>query len=291
MKKAVVLIFLSAFIFNSGYAQDNLPQLKRKAEMHFRNSEWKEALPVYTLMLSFPEKDLPLYVNAIVTSLKLDTFPATLQFVDDALSNQISLDTLLTSVDHKSRQLNNSQIFESLLIGLKHAIPDLSPRFNQHLREYYKFRHQYAEQIGILRQMLDKSPRNIPLLKELAYALYNNGNTDDALMHFEEILIYVPQDHESNLFLGNYYYVKGKQRMAKLDEDYHNIIAPSRMQYAEYRRTQQEIKKEELALAAKYMEQANQIKSTATIRNTLYDIYVLSADATKAESIKPKMSK
>lgn len=288
MKKSCFLLILSAFVFIQGYAQENLPQLKRKAEMHFRNSEWKEALPVYTLILSFPETDVSFYVNAIITSLELDTLPTALKFVDGALLNQISLDTLLTKLDAQTRLLNISHHFEELLLGLKHEIPDLSSRINQYLCRYYKFRHQYAKQIDILHQMIDKSPRNIPLIREVAFAFYNNGDHENALAHFEEVLIYAPDDRESLLFLGNYYYIKGKEKMDKLYEDYQNTIAPTRMQYAQYRQTKQEIKNNELALASKYLNQANQIKSTSAIRDTLYDIYVLCSDTEKAESIKKR---
>lgn len=288
MKKVCILIILSAFIFIQGYAQESLPQLKRKAEMHFRNSEWKEALPAYTLILSSPETDVSLYVNAIIVSLELDTFPTAVKFVDNALSNQISLDTLLVKTDIQTRLLNISHRFEELLLGLKQEIPDLSPRINQYLCQHYKFTHQYAKHVDILHEMIDKSPRNIPLIREIAFALYNNGDTDNALAHFEEVLIYDPTDRESILFLGNYYYIKGKQKMNRLYEDYQNIIAPTRMQYAQYKQTQQEIKNNELALASKYLNQANQMKSTNAIRDILYDIYTLSSDAEKAESIKKR---
>lgn len=288
MKKVCILIILSAFIFIQGYAQESLPQLKRKAEMHFRNSEWKEALPAYTLILSSPETDVSLYVNAIIVSLELDTFPTAVKFVENALSNQISLDTLLVKTDIQTRLLNISHRFEELLLGLKQEIPDLSPRINQYLCQHYKFTHQYAKHVDILHEMIDKSPRNIPLIREIAFALYNNGDTDNALAHFEEVLIYDPTDRESILFLGNYYYIKGKQKMNRLYEDYQNIIAPTRMQYAQYKQTQQEIKNNELALASKYLNQANQMKSTNAIRDILYDIYTLSSDAEKAESIKKR---
>ncbi len=288
MKKAGILIILFAFIFIQGYAQESLPQLKRKAEMHFHNSEWKDALPIYTFILSSPETDIPFYVNAMITALELDTFPTALKFVDNALSNRISLDTLLAKTDIQTRQLNISHRFEELLLGLKREIPDLSSHINQYLCRHYKFTHQYAKHVDILHEMIDKSPRNIPLIKEVAFALYNNGNIDDALAHFEEVLIYDPTDKESNLFLGNYYYIKGKQKMSKLYEDYQNIIAPTRMQYAQYQQTKQEIKNNELALASKYLNQANQIKSTSAIRDILYDIYVLSSDVEKAESIKKR---
>ncbi|MBQ7824221.1 MAG: hypothetical protein IJ338_08640 [Bacteroidaceae bacterium] len=288
MKKVCILIILSAFIFIQGYAQESLPQLKRKAEMHFRNSEWKEALPAYTLILSSPETDVSLYVNAIIVSLELDTFPTAVKFVDNALSNQISLDTLLVKTDIQTRLLNISHRFEELLLGLKQEIPDLSPRINQYLCQHYKFTHQYAKHVDILHEMIDKSPRNIPLIREIAFALYNNGDTDNALAHFEEVLIYDPTDRESILFLGNYYYIKGKQKMNRLYEDYQNIIAPTRMQYAQYKQTQQEIKNNELELASKYLNQANQMKSTNAIRDILYDIYTLSSDAEKAESIKKR---
>ena len=288
MKKVCILLILSAFIFIQGYAQESLPQLKRKAEMHFHNSEWKEALPAYTLILSSPETDVALYVNAIIVSLELDTFPTAVKFVDNALSNQIALDTLLVKTDIQTRLLNISHRFEELLLGLKQEIPDLSPRINQYLCQHYKFTHQYAKHVDILHEMIDKSPRNIPLIKEVAFALYNNGDTDNALAHFEEILIYDPTDREAILFLGNYYYIKGKQKMNRLYEDYQNIIAPTRMQYAQYKQTQQEIKNNELALASKYLNQANQMKSTNAIRDILYDIYTLSSDAEKAESIKKR---
>ena len=286
MKKACILIILFAFMIGQGTAQDNLSQLKRKAEMHFRNSEWKDALPTYQLILSFPNADISSYINAIITSLELDSITKAIVIEEDALLNQISMDTLLTKTDEQTRQMDTSQHFETLLLGIKHEIPDLSSRINQYLHQYYKFRHQYSKQIDVLHEMIDQSPRNIPLIKEVAFALYNNGDIENALAHFEELLIYAPNDRETNLFLGSYYYIKGKEKMTKLYKEYQAITTPTRMQYAQYKRNKDEVKENELALASKYMNQANQIKSTKAIRDILYDIYVLSSDVEKAENLK-----
>ena len=286
MKKACIFIILFASLVNLAMAQDNLTQLKRKAEMHFRNAEWKDALPTYELILSFPNADISSYVNAIITSLELDSLPAAVKFAGDALLNQISLDTLLTKTEVQTRQLDTSHHFEALLLGLKQEIPDLSSRINQYLSRYYQFRHQYTKQIDVLHEMIDLSPRNIPLIKEIAFAFYNNGDSENALAHFEEALIYAPDDLEANLFMGSYYYIKGKEKMTKLYEAYQNIPTPTRMQFAQYRRDREEVKDHELALASKYMNQANQVKSTKAIRDILYDIYVLNSDVEKAEMLK-----
>lgn len=286
MKKACILIILFASLVNQAMAQDNLPQLKRKAEMHFRNSEWKDALPTYELILSFPDADISSYINAIITSLELDSLPVAIRFVENALLNQVSLDTLLTKTEVQTRQLDTSHHFEKLLLGLKQEIPDLSPRINEYLSQYYKFRHQYSKQIGVLHEMIDKSPRDITLIKEVAFALYNNGDNENALAHFEEVLIYAPDDLESNLFLGSYYYIKGKEKMTDLYKEYQNIATPTRMQYARYKRRRDEVKENELALASKYMNLANQIKSTKAIRDILDDISILNSDVEKAEMLK-----
>lgn len=286
MKKACILIILFASLVNQAMAQDNLPQLKRKAEMHFRNSEWKDALPTYELILSFPDADISSYINAIITSLELDSLPVAIRFVENALLNQVSLDTLLTKTEVQTRQLDTSHHFEKLLLGLKQEIPDLSPRINEYLSQYYKFRHQYSKQIGVLHEMIDKSPRDITLIKEVAFALYNNGDNENALAHFEEVLIYAPDDLESNLFLGSYYYIKGKEKMTDLYKEYQNIATPTRMQYARYKRRRDEVKENELALASKYMNLANQIKSTKAIRDILDDISILNSDVEKAENLK-----
>ena len=74
--------------------------------------------------------------------------------------------------------------------------------------------------------------------------------------------------------------------MAKLYKEYQNIATPTRIQYAQYKRSRDEVKENELALASKYMNQANQVKSTKTIRDILYDIYVLNSDVEKAEILK-----
>lgn len=80
---------------------------------------------------------------------------------------------------------------------------------------------------------------SVSLLSQ-ADELFKRGMTDEARRVHEEIVRLDTACFESNVWLGNYYYLKGEEKRRQADDAYRTLPDPSSMQSAYY---QEQLKK------------------------------------------------
>jgi len=74
---------------------------------------------------------------------------------------------------------------------------------------------------------------NVSLLSQ-ADGLFKRGMTEEARQVHEEIVRLDTACFESNVWVGNYYYLKGEEKRKQADDAYRSLPDPSRMQMAYY---------------------------------------------------------
>jgi len=93
-----------------------------------------------------------------------------------------------------------------------------------------------------------------------ADTLFTKGQTAEAKALHEKILQIYPDCFESNVWLGNYHYLKGDARLHEIEADYKRIDGPSRMQTARYQEQQKTIYADYYSKADVYLKKALQIR-------------------------------
>ena len=66
MRKIIIILFLSVVYSLQGAIINE--KLYRKAETHFENREWSEALSMYNILLIENPKEVKLYVSSVVAA-------------------------------------------------------------------------------------------------------------------------------------------------------------------------------------------------------------------------------
>lgn len=253
-------------------AQDDPVSLSRQADIHFRNSEWFQALRVYEKLLTITKNDPKLYVDAIVVSSYLKNQSNVLYFTGLAKANQVPMDTLFGRIQDTSRRMGKSMLYERYLNLVKNGYPELSRLINQRLMDYYSFRNDDIKLGELLTGMLVDEPENLTLRKTHAEVLFNNGNERESVVAYQKILDQYPREVDALLFLGNYYYVNGIVRLTELATEYGKLERPTRMQFINYKQSQVEVLEQYFDVAAGYLERARDIRSTPVLRKILRNI-------------------
>lgn len=285
MKTLFLTFVLSLISLGSVISQHN-SNLHRKADLHFKNGEWEEAMTDYNTLLTEDSRNLELYTEAIISSLSVNDYMASSRYVNLSDSNHITLDSLLINMDIVTRTLRMTPIYEKFMNRLIVEKPELKVKIDNYLLKHYLFRKENLKTIVVANELLEISPDDIDLLKIKANALFKSGHESEALKCFEQVITLQPQDKDAYIFIGNYYYIKGHVLMYNINKDYNGITTPNRMQYAAYKRKQKEALDNQFAKAAEYLEVAEKIRSTPMLKKILYDIYVQRSEVAKAEFIK-----
>lgn len=78
------------------------------------------------------------------------------------------------------------------------------------------------------------SAQNVDSLLTVAQSFIDQNRTGDAAKLYEQVAVADDHNYESCAYLGNYYFLLGKQAIVKADFDYKSMMQPSRMQMAHY---------------------------------------------------------
>ena len=99
----------------------------------------------------------------------------------------------------------------------------------------FKKNRNYDKAYLFYKELIQKNPGNVDYMEACAEMQVCRGQEKDALHIYEQILTADPDNLAANIFLGNYYYLKGEKEKQKLENDYKMITSPTKMQYARYR--------------------------------------------------------
>ena len=141
----------------------------------------------------------------------------------------------------------------------------------------------YEEAIPLLKECLISEPHNLHIKKMLAKSFLNTGNMDSAYILHKEIIASNPEDYDSYVFLGNYYYVNAK-KIAKMG------MTPDekRTRFFLFKREEGKIDTVTKCYqqAGECLEKAYMIYHSDEIKKSLIDIYMIVGDKGKIHRIK-----
>lgn len=223
--KRILVAVISLFITAGSVAQVTNVKLSRKAEAHFTNREWKEAVSMYQILLMETPGAGELYPPAIIASGKTDDYEKMIFFVELSENNGIPLDSLFENTFALSMRVNDTPIYESMLLTVKEKQPWFKKIVNNYLLRYYNLRKENDKAIEIADEILSFSPYNTDVILHKAKALTDCGRNEEAAGCMKEILKKSPSSEEASLFLGNYYYLKGKKHYERLASKRDSIYA------------------------------------------------------------------
>lgn len=78
------------------------------------------------------------------------------------------------------------------------------------------------------------SGQSVSLLLQEADQQFREGKTEEARQRYEAVLAQDSSSYDALSWLGNYYYLKGKDALNNLERSYKDISEPSRMQMARH---------------------------------------------------------
>ena len=285
MKKTIFIlaaILICSFI--KVFPQDS--SLRRKADLHFNNGEWMEALQDFDLLLQEDPRNREAYAYTVISAMKIADYTAVAEYMVKAETYRILPDTLLPEINRLTRELGYPALYETLLKELGDRIPSWKKKTDYYLLDYYRFRRQHLQVVRIIDEMTGEGEENAELLKIKAHALSNACYDREALKCYERVMELLPDDPVAYVFAGNYYYLTGLKKLKEAAKRYNSLSSPTRMQYGAFKKEQREVLENEYEKAVRYLETADRLQPTPALKKTLYDIYVQRADVTRAEAVK-----
>lgn len=241
----------------------------RKAQDHFVNEEWSDALVMYDTLLERRPGRVKTYVDAVVASAMLNDSSAIMRYVVRSEMQGLSLDSLFSGVDVLSRSIGQTGAYERVLLLVKSEQPWFTRVVNNYLLGYYEFRRDAAHTLVIADELLAAVPGQLDYLKSKADALLLAGDNEAAVEVHKSILQIDSLDFDANLFLGSYYAVKGKARLDSIDVRYLDAMARPVGQAALYRGEKRQVLETDIAQARHYFAVAAGIRNNRFLTEQL----------------------
>ena len=268
-KRQIIGIILACAIFLPALGVMPYRTVLRKADDHFVNAEWRDALALYDTLLERRPGRMKTYVDAVVASAMLGDSTAIMRYVVGSEMQGLSLDSLFSGIDVLSRSIGQTGVYEQVLLLVKSEQPWFTRVANNYLLGYYEFRRDAEHTLAIADELLAVMPRQMSYLKSKANALLLAGQNDSAAVVQQSILQIDSLDFDANLFLGSYYAVKGQERLDSIDEWYLETLAQSTRPATLYREEKREVLATDIARARHYFTVAAGIHSNRYLSDQL----------------------
>ena len=268
-KRKIVGIILACAIFLPALGVMPYRTVLRKADDHFVNAEWRDALALYDTLLERRPGRMKTYVDAVVASAMLGDSTAIMRYVVGSEMQGLSLDSLFSGIDVLSRSIGQTGVYEQVLLLVKSEQPWFTRVANNYLLGYYEFRRDAEHTLAIADELLAVMPRQMSYLKSKANALLLAGQNDSAAVVQQSILQIDSLDFDANLFLGSYYAVKGQERLDSIDERYLETLDQSTRPATLYREEKREVLATDIARARHYFTVAAGIHSNRYLSDQL----------------------
>lgn len=268
MRRVIGVLLLCATLF-AAWGEQPYRTVLRKADDYFVNAEWRDALAMYDTLLERRPGRVKTYVDAVVASAMLNDSAAIMQYVVRSEMQGLSLDSLFTGIDVRSRSIGQTGVYEQVLLLVKSEQPWFTRVANNYLLGYYEFRRDAVHTLAIADELLAVMPRQVNYLKSKANALLLAGDSEAAVEVQKSILQIDSLDFDANLFLGSYYAVKGQERLDSIDARYLEEAGLPPVQTTRYREAKREVLAADIAAARRYFTTAAQTRSNRYLNDQL----------------------
>lgn len=222
--RKILLLFVVAISALTLNSQTPYSRLELKADRFFEQKEWSQAAATYYQMLEVRPDVAATYGKAIVANaVKGDTI-AEMDLMVRALNSKIPFDSVLSRVRMTSFQLGKSNLYGDFLLRVKDAYPWMRRPVDNYLLRYYIYRQDGAKMMEYSQMMLQGDPTNTQFLTSLAQGAMLCGNFEEGISAYETILSVSPDDYDSLLALGNYYYIENRTAVEASAKDEKQLV-------------------------------------------------------------------
>lgn len=185
-----------------------------KAERFFKFQEWANAAAMYEIMLEDSAKVVDTYAHAIAVAGMRNMPDYEMSLLERAQSQLIPMDSVLRGVQRVSFAMGHNSLYENFLLLVKDRQPWLTRSIEKQLLRYYLFRRNAPEIVRYSRVMLSGAPENAEYLGNLAFGYMLDGDEENGIATYKQLLEYHPDNYKALLMLGNYYDLKGDMAQA-----------------------------------------------------------------------------
>lgn len=166
--------------------------------------------------------------------------------VDDTLVSQILMHyesenwdkVMVLFTDFAKKDTENAEVFYWLRASDNEI---LRPKVLLVLAKCYSEQQNASKAVVMYRELVMKCDPTTSILLDAARDVINLGDVRVTQLIYEKVLQKEPTNVVANMFLGNFFYLKGEKEFSRLDYHYSQKKKHTRMEYAEYRKQQQAI--------------------------------------------------
>ncbi len=205
MKKSllsVMLSIMSVVAFATDYNS-----IAMKAQRFYDQQEWASASAMYDLMLAERPDNHHTYSKAIISAAMRSDTLSQVSLMEASMKFHVPFDSIFTTVQRESFAIGEGALYENFMERIKRAKPWLSRNINAYLLRYYTFRCNPSKMIEYSLNMLTGMPEDISFLTTLAKGYMLNDQQQKSIDTYSKILKIKPDDYNSLLELGNYFYL------------------------------------------------------------------------------------
>lgn len=184
---------------------DDYNTIAIKADRFYQFQEWASASAMFEVMLAERPGETNTYARAIVAAGMCSDSVKQSSLISRAIDNQVSFDSLYSSVQKESFALGKAPLYEQFLLLVKNRQPWLARNIDAHLLSYYTLRRNPDKMIEMSQTMLQGLPDSIEFLSILAQGYMYRGDYDKAIDTYNQILAIDPDNYNALLEAGNYY--------------------------------------------------------------------------------------
>ena len=247
-----ILLFLSSFMaLGQGFRQ--IP-LKEQAENAFEVYRWKSAGTLYDLLLVDSTSYTPLMARALFANVLANDSLSISRAKKLFYRNYERVDSLLKDFKKLCVLTKRFDLYESALSELQKEYPDKKKFLQLEMIHFRFFLRQPDEALLLIDESLNQEGRSLEMLDLKGEAFQLKGESDRALAVYRSILAIDPLHINSNLYLGNYYYVYGFDALSKLNDTFSQLSLTIRMRDPAYLRQANTIWKVYLSHAYSYLD-------------------------------------
>ncbi len=210
----VLVTLMFSFVSQAAVNSRDYKTVAAKAARFFKYKDWANAAAMYELMLEDSAKVVDTYSHAIVVAAMRKLPDYEISLLERAQQQLIPVDSIYSGVRRVSFAMGQTSLYEEFLMLVKDRQPWLKRSIEKQLLSYYVFRRNAPMIIEYSKIMLTGAPDNRQYLASLADGYMCAGDEAQGIDVYRKLLSLYPDDYDTLLILGNYYYIKGEKEPA-----------------------------------------------------------------------------
>ncbi|MGL4781080.1 MAG: tetratricopeptide repeat protein [Bacteroidales bacterium] len=267
MVRIVLFLFLVNISITS-FAESN----EGYAFRFFQQNKWKEATALYQEFLNTNDylSTTEQYARAIVASAMSQDSRSLFSFIRKYKEHSGEESDLLREIDDALVMSKKESLLEPVFNYICKNDYNYFPLVKEYIVQKYWANNEYEEVLRILKQMKSEYESDMHLNLTIAKLELLMGRTDEALNEVNQILLKDPSNFSANLFMGNYYFIRGRAMMDEIKTQF--VSRRFNTKKSDLIDFQQKIKRviiDFLDNAGYYLSRANQEQSNEFIRSNL----------------------